>query len=300
MDDVKTLRNKISHLEIENIDLVIEELAKYLFLSIKNNREINNSFVYELVNKIIELRNLDCYVNNIISYDYKINKETGFGAYYPKISWIEVYLYNIREMVKEEYKNLNKEEKNIFLYMRLFIICFHEIEHANQIKLCIENIDSVETLILRNSMNYIRSYFGKKDNLVKKGYKNREIDRIINKQSDLEYDDKDIYLINPSERFAWVKSFFVSIFIFSSLYKKYPLVKQELFYLFYDMLLEGYQYSKSPTIDFIQKFHKINDIDLIKKRTMDFCIEEKSIFGMELKNCEKNELDKRLKKYLKM
>ena len=229
MNDVNNLKLKLKHLEINNREELINELKKFLDYSLKNIKRLDNKFIYELLELLINYRNLKDYVKDVLSNDLPCDHSLGYGCYFPSSFSIEIYLSNIINEYEKFYKNLKPNIRKLLYIVQTFIICFHEVEHANQIKLCIDNNSSIETLILRNSMKYLP----KKEFellLINKGYNAFEVADLIEIKDNLEYDTDKYYNINPSERLANIKSSFISICLFEKYFEEFPELKREIYY----------------------------------------------------------------------
>ena len=289
MKDVEAIKNKLVFLEIKEKELLITKLKELINKELVDNKEINYQYIIDLMTFLVEFRNLNDYIKEIDIEIDKLDKSQGWGAYLPGQTKIEINLCNIIDDLKKSVRGLDDELKKIFLFARVFITCFHEIEHANQIKICIDNEDSIETIILRNSMSYL---LGKEWELelINKGYNAFEVPQIIKNQKDLEYYNDELYLINPSEHLAEIKSSFMALCSFSQYFSKYPFLKRDLMYYFYNSLLSGYEKCSSPTKVFIEEYTKINDLDKIEELSKDLNTFEKALYGLELSRKEKEKL----------
>ena len=296
MDEIELLKVKLKHLEFEKRDELIYKINDYLKYSLKKIKETDNILVLELLELLIDYRNLKDYVKGIESYDCYYDLNFGFGSYYPRSKSIEIYLSNIIEEYRKCYKTSELFLNKLLLFSKIFITCFHEVEHANQVRLCRENNDNIETLILRNSMNYL-SEKELELLLISKGYNAYELPNIIAKKQELEYSDDVYYDTNPSERLAEVKSAFIIICSFCNYFEEYPLLKKDLFYYLYDSLYQGYDEYKNPTELFIKKYDNINDWILINNKSNILTSLEKSAYGLEISNKEKKKIKGKINYY---
>ena len=283
MDELEYLKSQLNNLELGNKDFLISELKD--FIKYNYNKKIDNKLVYDLIEFLLYVRNLNDYVKEYISYD-SCSNDLGYGLYYPSTLTIEIFLSNILLINKTEYGNLKQKLKKLLYLYRIFSVCFHEVEHANQIKLCRDNNQSIETLILRNSMKYLPNKEFEML-LINKGYNAFELPDLIEKKEEMEYDEKKYYSINPSERLAEIKSAFMCICVFISYFNEYPLLKKEIYNYFYDSLYKGYNQYKNPTEVYIKKYDKMNDLELIKSKINSLTLLEKTSFGLTLNNKEK-------------
>ena len=296
MEDVKIITERLNRLEFLNKETLINKLKEFLIYSIKSKKEVDVKFVYELVELIINLRDLKEYVKEVECVNWNIDKSIGLGSFYPDVFLVEIYLSNILNSYQKEYRNLDSDSRKIAFFLRTFIITFHELEHANQMKLCLENSCTFETFLLRNSMNYLP----RKElelYLIQKGYNAFELPKIIASRMELEYENDFVYSINPSERLSKVKSSYIALSCFFSFFQKYPFLKRELFYELYDSLLEGYEQYENPTETFMKQFDSINEWDQIQYLTSNFTEFEKAAYGLQLEKKEKKKLKQKQKIY---
>ena len=289
MNDIDYLKLKLKHLEINDREDLIQQLKNFINYSLKNTNKIDNKFVYELLELLIDKRKLNDYVKEFLSYDSYSYRELGYGAYFPNSYSIDIYLANIIEEYKKDYQNYNSYYRKLLYLYQVLIVCFHEVEHANQVKLCRENNSNIETLILRNSMKYLpRKEFEML--LINKGYNAFEVSDLIEIKDNLEYDQDKYYYINPSERLANLKSSFISICSLVDYFEEYPSLKYEAYYYMFDNLYKGYNEYNNPTEIFIKKYDKMNQLELIKTKTEILTYLEKCSYGLKLNNKEKRKL----------
>ena len=289
MKDVEAIKNKLVFLEIQRKELLIIKLKELINKELVDNKEINYQYIINLMTYLVEFRDLNNYIKEIDIEINKLDKSQGWGAYLPGLTRIELNLCNIKEELKNTIRGLDDDLKKIFLFARVFITCFHETEHANQMKECIENNNTLETIILRNSMRYLSRKEWELE-LINKGYNAFEVPKIIKNQKDLEYYNDEFYLINPSEHLAEIKSSFMAICCFSKYFSKYSFLKRDLMYYFYNSLLEGYEKCSSPTKVFIEEYTKINELDKIEELSKELNKFEKALYGLELNRKEKEKL----------
>ena len=296
MNDVELIKYKLDKLEIKEKELLIYKLKELIKKLIIDFKEVNYNYVKEIMEFLINYGDLSDYVKNLKIETNCIDKSLGWGAYYPRNYIIEINLNNIISDLKKSIIMYNYDLQKIFLFARVFITCFHEIEHANQLKECVENKANLETLILRNSMSYLEPLELEKK-LIDKGYNAFEIPNIIRKQKELEYENEFAYLINPSERLAEIKSSFIAFCCFSSYYNKFPILKKDLIYYLYDALLTGYDKCNNPTEYFIEQYDNINELDKIYELSKLLKPLEKAAYGLKLSKKEKTRLKQKRRNY---
>lgn len=187
------------------VERVSEPLTRFLFDSLQTKREIDESFIAEVIEFVVNALSLNEYVR-----DYKINNKPWNGS--DEILTAE-YIYNNKrikfnlqcalEFYKHNSKNLRLDsfEKIAIIYDRVIKSLLHELEHANQCKKIIARDQSLEGIIISNSnMNTIlainSTYYEK---LILAGYSEKEI-YLYFAEKERRYNK--YYKYDPSERLA--------------------------------------------------------------------------------------------------
>ena len=296
MNEVETIKYKLKRLEIKDKELLIIRLKELIKKIVSDSQEVDYNYIENIISFLVEFGELSDYITDVNIVIDNIDLNMGWGLYYPKNLRIDINLCNIKQELKKSIMGFNDDLKRMFLFERIFITCFHEIEHANQIKTCIENKNTLETVILRNSMTYLSDKEWELE-LIKKGYNSYELPNIIKYQRDLEYYLDGAYSINPSEHLAEVKSSFIAFCIFSVYFSKYPYLKRDLLFYLYDSLLSGYDKHNYPTKFFIEEYSKINELDIIEELAKGYNPMERAAYGLLLDKKEKNRLKQKRKSY---
>lgn len=289
MEELEDIRKKVGRLIIPNKEKLVHELRDLMCLYCDKYFEPNKTFIFDLSNLIIELEGLQQFIKNIEVIDKFIPNSDSFGSLNLDDFAIKIYVKNIINDYRQFISNLDFNLQKIFLFCRVFVTCFHEFEHIHQLKLCLENKYHIETLILRDSMNYLNE-LDLKNKLLHKGYNKSDLLKIISRQQYLEYGSDEFYDINPSERLADIKSYYVALNIFSEFFPNYPFLKRDLFYCFYDFLLQGYDDYKNPTKSFINLYDTNNNWKKIEKLSSSLTTIEKAAYGIGLERREKQML----------
>ena len=296
MTELEFINNNLKNLEIPNKEKLVRELQNFLIYALKTKKISDNNLIYELLELIVDIENLYDYVKDIESVDWNMSEELGYGAYFPCNHTLIIYLYNIIEEFKDDYNNVEPYLQKLLFFSKIIITCIHEVEHANQLRICLENKKNIETLILRNSMIYLSD----KDwelNLINKGYNAFEVPKLIEKQKELEYYSDKVRDINPSERLAEIKSSFLTFLAFSSFLSNYNILEKDLLLYLYDSLIQGYHECNNPTESFVKMYDSRNEWEKINKLANTLTVLEKTAYGLEIASEEKNKLKYKRKKY---
>lgn len=184
------------------VEKVCEPLTRFLFDSLKNKRAIDESFIAEVIEIVVNALGLNEYV-----IGYKINNKPWDGsakvdvANYSIISRkitfelqtaLEFYRYNNEDL------RLNTFEKIAIIYDEVMSTLLHELEHPNQLLKAKSKDKDLEGKILEYSSPQIYAY-QQFDMLVEKGCTEKSIhDLIIEKGKAA----KMYYEYDPNERLA--------------------------------------------------------------------------------------------------
>lgn len=184
------------------VEKVREPLTKFLFDSLKSKREIDESFIAEVIEIVVNALGLNEYVRG-----YKINNEPWDGsdiintAYYSVISkkivfelqaTIEFYKYVSRNI------KLDTFEKITFIYDKVVVTLLHELEHAHQYKKMNSSDTSLENTILGYAsvpFFLLQQY----DILIKDGFTHQQVFDLIVEKSNIA---KKYYDYDPIERLS--------------------------------------------------------------------------------------------------
>lgn len=158
------------------VEKVREPLTKFLFDSLKSKREIDESFIAEVIEIVVNALGLNEYVRG-----YKINNEpwdgsneidAAFYRYDSKKIIIELQACIEFGMYVSQRLRLDTFKKIAIVYNIIIQTLLHELEHANQCKKVDKKGNDLESMIITySSLNMLLTlrdgYF---DKLVDEGY----------------------------------------------------------------------------------------------------------------------------------
>lgn len=184
------------------VERVSEPLTKFLFDSLKNKRVIDESFIAEVIEIVVNALGLNEYVKG-----YKINNKPWDGSdkikaakYNYSSKKITFYLQTALEFYRYNSNKfrLDTWEKIAFIYDRVMQTLLHELEHANQPqKIDFESKD-LEKVILgyTNIPILLYEHFYK---LIEQGYSGQKANELISEKN---YISRKYYEYNTKERLA--------------------------------------------------------------------------------------------------
>ena len=278
--------------------ILSEELIKYIYDFVKADRFLDNDFLVKIFNLCVKNRKLSRYVN-----DFIISKE--FLGLYGEYCYFEndriVFLYknSIIDRVCEQYKYFSKDEINMILLYVVIETILHEIEHVYQIKICNENINSLETDILKMSTIYKFNRDELEQELIKKQYCHYvDTPKLADNQLDIVTRDI-LYCIRPDERLADVKAQLLTLKIFDTIFHDIDFVKRHGLYYIYRILSFGYIDGGIPIKDFMEKFNRFIPYESIKEMDTNLNYLLRATYGFELDKNEYNKIHRLKRKYQK-
>ena len=285
-----------------------ERMLRLLFNYAKIGKLADQEFYEELVDIMVEHKDISSYVNGIdLSYEVSEEFDSGVTAYYDihsrKIYIYELPIWKQSKLIEKNPKYFSDFEKSIYKNIILAKNILHELEHANQRRIVISE-DTLESHILRLSEfslnNYEkRAYFKMDDE--KQGIKYiRKLKAIKEKN----YEEN--YKHCPKERLAEIKSHQEIVQVLSCM-SEYTsnLIDYEKINIFRSMY-NGYEDVFSPTIYYIEENgtpEVLNEFDWYTKKndkTLELCkkkygFDDRLKYGLPLDKKE----NKYCKKYLK-
>lgn len=184
------------------VERVSEPLTRFLFDSLKNKRTIDESFIAEVIEIVVDALGLNEYVR-----DYKIINKPWDGsdkinaAKYNYISKeITLYLQTALEFYRHNSNKyrLDTWEKIAFIYDCVIQTLLHELEHANQVKKIDFEAKDLEKVILgyTNIPILICKRFY---DLIEQGFSGKKINDLI---AEKDYISREYYNYNTKERLA--------------------------------------------------------------------------------------------------
>ena len=138
-----------------------------------NDRILNIYDIDKILEILIDEKDLSKYISNIEVQQIRSNKLASYSNYYKKIIVYSNVVDRMVNNIEENIKVNNKFTKTAYINLSVLQIILHEVEHANQEKII--NHNTLESFILR-------------------------IAQIVEQE-------KQIYEVNPAERFAEIKSY---------------------------------------------------------------------------------------------
>lgn len=235
-------------------------IAKLLLDYSYNGKLINQSYINKLIEIVVKGKSLEDYVHNFVVAESSEDK-SDYANYRPDSKTISLYLDGFSEYIESEIKYIAlfpKSDRCLYKNLITTQTILHELEHAEQQKI-IDTSDTLEASILRLcefedrpdieilvslgkiSINEANSYLNKK-------YTNYQ--RIYN----------ELYLYAPHERLAEIKSYQTIINILKYIKYTQRLVNYEKLNKL-EKLLRGYNSTYSPTITYLEKQDRRNDLE---------------------------------------
>lgn len=278
-------------------ELMLLKFAKLLFDYSINRKRVDENYISELFDIIINGKNLNEYVR-----DYRIIDEcekTGFKSQYSVASYngetkiITLSKEGIDIVVKNQMKySYLFSDIEYFLYINLLAtqIILHELEHVNQEKLIHTGSDMESKILMISSAYDIKLIeklvMSKKINpLVAFLYEYIKVEKYNNKYYKF-------YIYSPHERLAEIKSYqqiIDALSIFNQ-YSKRIIEFEKICKL--ENMIKGYDdYSFSPTILFLKKLKKQeqlkqfdwysdNSEEALKLSMQHYSLEERLKYGL--------------------
>lgn len=184
------------------VERVSEPLTRFLFDSLQTKREIDESFIAEVIEIVVNALDLNEYVkgHTIINkpwngsdkikaakYNYSSKKIT----FYLQTA-LEFYIYNSNKF------RLDTWEKIAFIYDRVMQTLLHELEHSNQPQKIDFESQDLEKVILgyTNIPILLYEHFYK---LIEQGYSGQKANELIAEKNNI---SRQYYNYNPKERLA--------------------------------------------------------------------------------------------------
>lgn len=184
------------------VEKVSEPLTRFLFDSLKNKRVINESFIAEVIEIVVNALGLNEYVKDytIINKPWDGSDKIQIAGYDYNFKGIIVYLQEALEFYKHISNNLRLDtfEKVAIMYNYIMQNLLHELEHSNQVKKGDFEAEDLEKVILKYANTSILLY----DNfykLIEKGFSVQQIKDLITETNII---SRIYYKYNPKERLA--------------------------------------------------------------------------------------------------
>lgn len=235
-------------------------IAKLLLDYSYNGKLINKNYIDRLIEIVIKGKSLEEYVHNFIIKDNAEDKND-YANYHPSSKTISLYLDGFSDYIESELKYIHLFPKSDrYLYMNLITTqtILHELEHAEQQKI-INTSNGFEAQILRLCEFKDRPDI---EILVSLGeISTNEANLYLNKKyTNYQKVYNELYLYAPHERLAEIKSYQSIIRILKYIkYAKRLVNYEELNKL--EKLLRGYNSTYSPTITYLEKQDRKNDLE---------------------------------------
>lgn len=235
-------------------------IAKLLLDYSYNGKLINKSYIDKLIDIVVKGNSLEDYVQNFVVKDSSSDKEE-YANYHPSSKTICLYLNGLSDYIESEIKYMHlfpKSDKYLYLNLITTQTILHELEHANQQKI-MNTSDSLEADILRLCEFKDRPDI---EILVSLGeLSKKEANLYLNKKfSNYQRIYNELYLYAPHERLAEIKSYQTIIKILKYIkYAQRLSDYEELNKL--EKLLRGYNSTYSPTITYLEKQDRRNDLE---------------------------------------
>jgi len=262
---------------------MIEEIVN--LLTRYKDKVADSNFVFELVNIVVDNKNLEDYVKivninkRIIGADKELSLMTA-AEYYVGGQNINLYIdgliYHFDSM-KKFFNNYSNRELIFCINLNVLALILHELEHANQYKIAAYDCDSFESKLIESSI-----------------------------QKSCELSDEDIcflYIYDPIERLADFYSYNICIKVSKYFKQDYPNVYFLMKFFLFNKLYDGYKYSmefdKSPLEKYIDLSEmKLEWKDLVENKEMAFI--DKLKYGLPIKRDEFNSLKIKLNNTVKV
>jgi len=263
----------------------ISKLTKLVRSYIKNNRNVDENFIYDLAEIVIKQRKLGDYVKNIIISNEQL--PTGAIAYYDS--------FDNDIKISNDFGDDNIID-NITKYLHIIL---HEIEHASQYKTVDSGKNTLETLLLK------QCFLG---NIFKRKYQNIDVkkldkDELLKLYAYLDFYTKaeielsKIYECLPSERQAEIKSFIELINVCNNIKdERLSSVTPNFYKNYYIRKIMGYRNDngiiKSPTNTLMTLLDELsgekNDAmhNYIDKVTPTLTLDERLYYGLKISQDE--------------
>jgi len=293
---MEELNQKLKIFKTKEFECLIEKLSKYIYDIVKNDKEINEKFIYKIIEIILKERNLGNYLKKI-SIDNNNHFIYAEYNFFECENEITINLRKIINHIEKKYKWYGSNEKKIILFYEIVEVCCHEMEHVNQVKICNENKNNLETKILRLSTIYKSTMKELAYELYNNGYCNIcDSIKFADYQVDISNDDK-LYFLRPDERLAEVLGQLISLNIFLNIFSDINYLKEIGLFYIYEILYYGYETYLSPLKEYLIKFNKYVMFDELEKNCISLNYLERALYGFNLSELEKEQIKKMKNKY---
>lgn len=267
------------------VEQVGEPLTRFLFDSLKTKREINETFVADIIEIIVNALDLNECVR-----DYKIDNQPWDGkniiisarySYkYKKITLrlqatLEFYLHNFK------YLRIDNQEKIAFIYDCIIQALLHELEHANQIKKIDFASKDLERVILGYT-NIPILLFDHFYELVRQGFSGQQINDLIAEKNNI---SRKYYKYNTKERLAEYYSHKTMATILKK-QENFPGVYYYECLKLYQNYRRGYQDKRVPTEFYFEMLGLSNFWPKIEASSQNLDFESRVALGLSISDDE--------------
>ena len=275
-------------------------------------------FIYKVIQVVIDGKELSNYLEDVRLIQKVVSDNKGkikLATYDSDFKTIRIYVEAIDNLIKynNKYKEYLSHEEDIFYKNLLFVhIILHELEHANQQKIILEQ-KGIEADILK--LRYKNSSVIVDDEMVRKMKKlglsmNSFAAYALGAQKKYE----ESYEFAPEERLAEIKSYKQIINIIRPISKKLTRLSTIEEIKLLSSYLRGYEQTEisSPTIKYftncgqvggLKRFNWYNDDNQIclNKCSSIYSLHDKMLYGLPISEYEYNSVEKNIQyKYSKL
>lgn len=237
------------------MNYLIDELTSLINWQIEHSFTLSQELISNIVNLMVESRNLDDYYSDItFSYENRNDNMT-----YNCLNVLTVYYNRLRRSLNiPESQFFNNLEINLYPLIKLLFIIYHEVEHINQRKLWYNPKPTLESSIIKVSDLEIKPLLEKiaKAPVSKQEDYYHQIETFAKEYQRLYIK---YYKFVPSERMANIRAYnfiqelLMSIPFFEDLIELYNYMNN----CYYYSTFEAYQNCDSPTKYYLEQL-KVN------------------------------------------
>lgn len=287
-----------------------EEILRLLYDYSISNRLVDRTFIEKVIRLYADSYQIGHYVNKIKILDINENNNNSLAGYSYNTREIIIFIDKLLEEILDNNSFNLVPNNQLYFYKNAQIlhVILHELEHANQAKI-IDNEKTLESEILKftgvsKSQDIISA------RLRKSGFSSKSIEIFLNSKMKI-YNE--FYDYAPHERLAEIKSLEKTQEILSPIKKYIPKVVDIGNMKILQNYMKGYNLSKqinSPTIYYLQKQGEYSQLEkydwydyypsiALFKSKEKYCFENRIRYGLPIDSKEYNEMNKKLKKYIR-